>query len=45
MSSIRQTPETVYDEYTDEIDDLAQRDDEVGAYFRAFKRVAGDSDD
>ncbi|MGQ5515413.1 hypothetical protein [Halococcus saccharolyticus] len=35
----------VYDEHGDTVDDLAERDDEIGAIFRALKTAAGEDDE
>ena len=38
------TADDVYDEHQRAVDDLAERDDEVGAIMRALKKVGGDDD-
>lgn len=43
--STHPTAEDVYEEYREEVDDLADRDDEIGALMRALRQVAGDADE
>lgn len=39
------TAEDVYEEHGDIVDELAGRDDEIGAIMRALKRTGGDDSD
>lgn len=38
------TAKDVYERHTEEVEELAERDDEIGAIMRAVKRVGGDDD-
>lgn len=38
------TAEQLYDEFRSQVNEYAQRDDEIGAMARAIKRVGGDDD-
>ena len=38
------TADDVYDDHQHAVDDLAERDDEVGAIMRALKKVGGGKD-